>query len=72
MVFGIFAIFCKKTCNFRPGGIRVSFADCPDQICVDQGWLSGGRIPIVCLPHRLVIELVEGGDDEAFDAVSGR
>ena len=56
----------------RPGGIRVSFADCPDQICVDQGWLSGGRIPIVCLPHRLVIELVEGGDDDSFDAVSGR
>ena len=48
----------------RPGGIRVLEADCPDQICVKMGELTGGGIPIICMPHRLVIE-IEGGD---FDA----
>jgi hypothetical protein len=57
--------------SVRPGAICVSCADCPDQVCVRQGWLAGGRVPIVCLPHRLVISLAEGGDEEAFDAVSG-
>ena len=59
-----------NTVRVRPGGIRVSHADCPDQVCVNQGWLEGGRIPIVCLPHRLVITLENGGDD-GFDVVSG-
>ena len=55
----------------RPGGIRVSDADCPDQVCVKRGWLEGGAAPIVCLPHRLVITLVSGGSEDALDAVSG-
>ncbi len=57
--------------SVRPGGICVCSADCPDQVCVRQGWLDGGLTPIVCLPHRLVIELVSGGSPDAFDAVSG-
>ena len=53
----------------RPGGICVRSADCPDQVCVRRGWLTGGRMPVVCLPHGLVITLVSGG--QALDAVSG-
>ena len=41
----------------EPGRIRVSEADCPDQICVSQGWLSDQAAPIVCMPHRLIIRL---------------
>ena len=52
------------------GRIRVFEADCPDGACVRQGWLSGGRMPIVCLPHRLVIEL-EGRNTSDLDAVVG-
>ena len=53
------------------GRAYLSDADCPDRVCVNQGWLTGGRVPIVCLPHRLVIELAEGGDTDALDAVAG-
>ncbi len=60
-----------NTVTVRPGGICVSEADCPDHVCVKQGWLEGGAVPIVCLPHRLVISLVSGGDGDAPDAVSG-
>ena len=55
----------------RPGGICILNADCPDQVCVHQGWLTGGRVPIVCLPHRLVISLEAGGSAEAFDVITG-
>ena len=42
----------------EPGRIRVEAADCPDQICVQQGWLSEeSAFPIVCLPHGLVIQI---------------
>lgn len=53
----------------EPGRIRVSSADCPDQVCVRQGWVSTSAAPIVCLPNRLVIELT--GGDPGPDAVSG-
>ena len=52
------------------GRIRVSEADCPDGACIRQGWLSGGRTPIVCLPHRLVIEF-ERSNTSDLDAVVG-
>jgi len=52
------------------GRIRVSDADCSDRFCVRQGWASGGAVPIVCLPHRLVI-MLEGGATTDLDAVVG-
>ena len=51
----------SNTVQVEKGRIRISEADCPDQICVNQGWISGGAVPIVCLPHRLMIEIVGGG-----------
>jgi hypothetical protein len=47
----------SNTILVQPGRICVSEADCPDRICVYQGWLTDDPIPIVCLPHRLVIAL---------------
>ena len=42
-------------------GISVTEADCRDHICMDGGKVSRAGVPIVCLPHRLTIE-IEGGD----------
>ena len=54
------------------GRIRVTEANCPCGSCVRQGWISDGYLPIVCLPHRLVIKL-EGGEAGGIelDAVVG-
>lgn len=52
-----------NTVQVERGRIRVWSADCPDQICVHQGWISDSVIPIVCLPHRLIIEVVGAGGD---------
>ena len=58
----------SNTVEVEPGRIRVSAADCPDQVCVRQGWVSDSASPIVCLPHRLVIQLT--GGESGVDAVS--
>lgn len=47
----------KNIVSVEDHRIRVSEADCPDQTCVKSGFLSGAR-PIICLPHKLVIEYV--------------
>ena len=51
------------------GKVRVSEASCPDQVCVDQGWISDGTVPVVCLPNRLVIQIEGGGD--GLDSATG-
>lgn len=56
-----------NTIQVEPGRIRVSHADCPDQVCVNMGWLTTeGGMPIVCLPNKLVIRI-----EDAAPAVGG-
>ena len=52
-----------NTVQVEKGRVRIAEADCPDQICVNQGWISDGTVPIVCLPHKLIVEIVGGGGD---------
>ena len=54
----------NNTVHIEPGAISVTAADCPDHVCVYQGKLTGSGIPIICMPHRLVIEIL-GGDLDA-------
>jgi len=42
--------------------IRISEADCPDLTCVKTGVLRSETLPIVCLPHRLIIRYAEEGE----------
>ena len=51
----------RNIVHVEPGAVSVTHADCPDQICVMQGKLSGSGIPIICMPNRLVIS-IEGGN----------
>lgn len=52
----------SNTIEVKSGKIRILEADCPDQICVKSGWLSESTGPIVCLPHKLVIQYAEETD----------
>lgn len=50
----------SNTILIEPGRICVESADCPDQICVMEGWLPDFGLPIVCLPHNLLIQMEDG------------
>lgn len=54
----------------RDGAARMKEADCPDGLCKHQGAVSRSGQTIVCLPHRLVVEVM-GGDKQEYDAISG-
>lgn len=58
-----------NTLEVSRGRVRMLWADCPDQICVGQGWSSSPGKPIVCLPNRVTVLLV-GGEDK-LDGVLG-
>lgn len=58
---------CINKVEVQPGRIAIISADCPDQICVHQGFISDSRLPITCLPNRLVIQLRPAREDTAKD-----
>ena len=46
--------------TIRDGSVCISDADCPDKTCVKTGVLRSETIPIVCLPHKLIIRFCDG------------
>lgn len=60
---------CINEVEVRPGSIGIISADCPDKLCVGQGFISDTRLPITCLPNRLVIQLRPASDDAKDTAV---
>lgn len=47
------------------GSAYMEEADCPDRICVKTGRIRKNGETIVCLPHRVVVEIKGGGGDDA-------
>ena len=58
----------KNTLVIENGMAHVTDADCPDQVCIRMGKISKTGENIVCLPHKLVIQ-VEGdvGQESEYD-----
>ena len=52
-----------NTVTISGGTICISDADCPDKTCIKTGTLRYESVPIVCLPHKLVIKLVDEPKD---------
>lgn len=59
----------SNTIRVENGRIAVIDADCPDKVCVKQGFISDGTLPIVCLPHKLTISIA--GKSGGYDAIAG-
>ncbi|WP_028543831.1 NusG domain II-containing protein [Paenibacillus taiwanensis] len=52
------------------GGIEMFDADCPDKVCLSFGFVTRAGDTIVCLPHRVLVELKsESGEESDLDAV---
>lgn len=51
-------------------GVAMEAADCRDQICVNHRPVSRGGESIICLPHRLVVEIAGGTDESVPDGVA--
>lgn len=52
----------------QPGRICVQSANCPDQVCVEQGWIRDSALPIVCLPNKVMIQIT--GGESGLDAAA--
>lgn len=55
----------------RNGSVLASDADCPDKLCVKTGKINRVGETIVCLPHRVVVEIKSNSvsDNDNIDSV---
>ncbi len=53
--------------TIEDGKASISEADCPDKICVETRAVSFVGETIVCLPHKLVIEITNEKMDDQID-----
>lgn len=58
---------CFNEITVKDGSIGISAANCPDRLCMHQGYIRSSLLPITCLPNRLVIQVRGTDGGEAFD-----
>lgn len=49
--------------KIEDGKVSVIDADCPDKYCVEHIAIASSSETIVCLPHRMVVEIVGDSND---------
>ena len=50
------------TVEYQAGRIRISHADCPDQVCVQTGWVSRLGQVSACVPGHLILSVTGSPD----------
>ncbi len=55
--------------EIKDGKVRIADADCPDKICIKAGAVSKPGQILVCLPHKLIVE-IKGDAVNDTDAVA--
>jgi len=54
----------------RGGSVFMKEADCPDRYCVEHAPLEKSGEPIVCLPHRIVVEIITKEKKGEYDGIA--
>ncbi len=53
----------------KDGKANMTKADCPDKICVNHAAISKKGETIVCLPHKVVVEVINQGKTQSVDQI---
>lgn len=78
-IYGTYALSKDQTIEVKNGDfynkVRIEDgkaymkeANCPDSYCEEQGKISGHTQTIVCLPHKLVVEVLDNGEADTSDS----
>ena len=59
----------NNTISVKDKSISITNADCHDSLCVKQGSISKVGDTIVCLPHKLIIEIKGKEEDSSSDDI---
>jgi len=55
--------------EIKDGFVSMTDANCPDKLCVKHNSIHFSHESIVCLPHKVVVE-IQGGEESEVDMIS--
>lgn len=59
----------KNILEIKNGSANMIKADCPDKVCVNHASISKNGETIVCLPHKVVVEVIDGEETQGEDKI---
>jgi len=59
----------SNTIEVKDGSIRIKSATCTDQVCVHMGSISRPGRTLVCLPHRVVVEIQSSAGEDMEEII---
>ena len=54
--------------TIKDGQVSMSYSTCRNQVCVNTGAISQTKDAIVCLPNRVVVEIISSEKEKGGDA----
>ena len=60
----------SNTLVIEKGKANISQANCPDKICAGHRAVSYTGETIVCLPHKVIVEITSGTDTDGLDIIA--
>lgn len=57
----------ENTLQIKNNQIKMIQATCPDHLCIKQGAISKKGQSIICLPHKLIVEVISGDENQQDD-----
>jgi hypothetical protein len=54
----------KNIIEIKDGKVKMIEANCPDKLCVKHNSIHYNYETIVCLPHKVVVEIVDGEESD--------
>lgn len=59
----------KNILEIKNGKANMIKADCPDKVCVNHAAINKKGETIVCLPHKIVVEVINQGESKTEDQI---
>lgn len=60
----------KNTLVLKDSAAFIEDANCPDGICANHKPISRVGESIICLPHKVVVTVIDSGEETEIDAVA--
>lgn len=64
----VISIGDTNECQIENGEVLMIFGDCPDKVCVHSAGISKSGQTIICMPNKIVLEIV-GSEDNQIDTM---
>ena len=65
----VIAIGDTNICEIKDGYVSMTYADCPDKVCVHSAGISKNGQTIICMPNRVVLEIIGDDADNEIDTI---